>query len=87
RRQGVRWVLADSDMLPFYSPGPSTGELLALAQNAELRFEVNPLKPDTPTPIFDQGDAFYVPLRHASSVKRPGPRIRIWELADPPVGR
>jgi hypothetical protein len=87
RRQGVRWVLADSDILPFYSPGPSTGELLALAQDAELRFEVNPLKPDTPTPIFDQSDAFYVPLRHASSVKRPGPRIRIWELADPPGGR
>ncbi|MFP6664739.1 MAG: phospholipid carrier-dependent glycosyltransferase [Deltaproteobacteria bacterium] len=87
RERGVHWVLSDSDMLPFYSPGFSTEELRALARDAELRFEVNPLKPDTPAPIFDQGDAFYVPLRHASSVKRPGPRIRIWKLADVAGGR
>jgi hypothetical protein len=87
RRRGVRWVFSDSDILPFYSPGPSAGELAVLGRNAELRFEVNPLKPGTPTPVFDQGDAFYVPLRHGSSVKRPGPRIRIWELADAAGGR
>ncbi len=80
RRLGVGWVLADSDVLPFYSPGPTDAEEATLAEEARLVFEANPLKPDTPEPVFDQGDAFYVPLRHASSVKRPGPRIRIWEL-------
>lgn len=85
RRQGVRWVLSDSTVLPFYSPGPTEAQLAALEQDAALVFEVNPVKPDTPEPVFDQGDAFYVPLRRASSIKRPGPRIRIWELP-PPTG-
>ena len=80
RRQGVRWVLSDSDVLPFYSPGPNEAQLAALDREATLVFDANPVKPNTPEPIFDQGDAFYVPLRHASSVKRPGPRIRIWEI-------
>ena len=31
-------------------------------------------------PVFDQTDAFYVPYRHISSMRRPGPRIRIWML-------
>lgn len=78
--RGVQWVLSDSDTLPFYSPGPSDAEAAWLADHGVLRFEVDPNKPDTPTPVFDQGDAFYVPLRRASSVKRPGPRIRIWEI-------
>ena len=80
RRQGVRWVLSDSSVLPFYSPGPNEAQLAALETEATLVFDANPRKPNTPEPIFDQGDAFYVPLRHASSIKRPGPRIRIWEI-------
>ncbi len=31
-------------------------------------------------PVFDQNDAFYVPFQHISSMRRPGPRIRIWML-------
>jgi len=85
RKQGVRWVLSDSSVLPFYSPGPSESQLQALEREATLVFDVNPVKPNTPEPVFDQADAFYVPLRRASSIKRPGPRIRIWEIpAQPP---
>ena len=80
RRAGIRWILSDSDILPFYSKGPTPAQASWLESEAILRFEVDPRKPDTPTPIFDQADAFYVPLRHGSSIKRPGPRIRIWEL-------
>ncbi len=85
QRKGIRWVLSDSSVLPFYSPGPTDGQLRALENEATLVFDVDPVKPDTPEPIFDQGDAFYVPLRHASSVKRPGPRIRIWQI--PPASQ
>ena len=80
RQDGVRWILSDSDILPFYSKGPTAAQESWLASEAILRFEVDPRKPNTPTPIFDQADAFYVPLRRGSSIKRPGPRIRIWEL-------
>ena len=82
RRAGIRWILSDSDILPFYSKGPTPAQESWLASEAILRFEVDPRKPDTPTPIFDQADAFYVPLRHGSSIKRPRPRIRIWELPE-----
>lgn len=80
RRSGIRWILSDSDILPFYSKGPTQTQAAWLEAEAVLRFEVDPRKPNTPRPLFDQADAFYVPLRHGSSIKRPGPRIRIWEL-------
>jgi hypothetical protein len=80
RQNRTRWILSDSDILPFYSKGPTPTEAGWLETKAILRFEVDPRKPDTPPPLFDEADAFYVPLRHASSIKRPGPRIRIWEL-------
>ena len=80
---GMRWVLSDSDLLPFYASGPSATELRQLETNGELVFEVDPRKPNTPEPIYDENDAFWVPLRHGSSVKRPGPRIRIWKVEDP----
>jgi hypothetical protein len=80
RRKGIRWVLSDSSILPFYSRGPSEFQLADLEESASLVLDIDPRKPDTPTPVYDQADAFYVPLRHASSIKRPGPRIRIWEI-------
>ena len=80
RRKGVRWILSDSDILPFYSKGPTPAQRRWLETEAIMRFEVDPRKPNTPPPLFDEADAFYVPLRHGSSIKRPGPRIRIWEL-------
>lgn len=85
QKAGIRWVLSDSTVLPFYSPGPSEVQLAALETDAKLVFDVNPVKPGTPDPVFDQGDAFYVPLRRASSIKRPGPRIRIWEIPAAPT--
>lgn len=85
RARGVRWILSDSGVLPFYSPGPSVTQEEMLASQALLRLDINPIKPGTPKPVFDEADAFYVPLRHGSSVKRPGPRLRIWELRNRPA--
>ena len=69
-------------MLRFYSRGPTPHQLAELDREATLVKEFNPLKPDTPAPVFDEADAFYTPLRHGSSMKRPGPRIRIWQLKE-----
>ncbi len=77
----ARWILIDESPLGFYSPGASAATLGRLATTARLRLDLDPYKPGTPAPVFDQADAFYVPLRHGSSMKRPGPRIRIWEVA------
>ena len=37
----------------------------------------------TPAPLYDPLDPMFLPLQHASSVKRSGPRIRIWRLTGP----
>jgi hypothetical protein len=80
RRSGVEWVLSDSSPIAFYSPGPTPEQLAELDREAVLERDIDPIKPGTPEPVFDQADAFYAPLQHASSMKRPGPRIRIWKL-------
>jgi hypothetical protein len=80
RAKGVLYVLADSSPLAFYSPGPSPAQLAQLEQHATLAFDVDPVEPGAAPPVFDLADAFYAPLQHASSMSRPGPRIRIWRL-------
>ncbi len=84
--RGVHWVLLDESPLRFYSP-PAPADLIESLQNlGQVRLDVNPHKPASPEPVFDQADAFYIPLQHGSSMKRPGPRIRIWEI-DPTKGK
>jgi hypothetical protein len=80
RAKGIEYVLADTSPLSFYSPGPAPEQLAELAQGARLAFDVDPIDADGPAPVFDMADAFYAPLQHASSMSRPGPRIRIWRL-------
>jgi hypothetical protein len=81
KREGVEYVISDSMApLEFYSRGPYASEQALLDSHATLVLDLNPLLPDKPTPLFDANDAFYVPLRHITSMTRPGPRIRIWKL-------
>jgi hypothetical protein len=80
RARGVRFVVSDSSPLAFYSPGPTAAQLEQLERNAKLVLDLDPIDPDGPPPVFDMADAFYAPLQHASSMSRPGPRIRIWSL-------
>jgi hypothetical protein len=81
RAQHVGWVISDSSpSLVYYSPGPTPAELAELNTQAILRLDINPLKAGPSTPVFDANDAFYAPLRNITSMNRPGPRIRIWQL-------
>ncbi len=80
RVENVWWVISDSMPGMRYSPGPSAAQLAALNSEADLMYDVNPLKDGTPAPIFDANDAFYAPLQHIASMERPGPRIRIWKI-------
>lgn len=80
RAKGIRLVVADTSPLAFYSPGPTPEQLADLDRNAALALDLNPIDPEAPAPVFDLADAFYAPLQHASSMSRPGPRIRIWRV-------
>jgi 4-amino-4-deoxy-L-arabinose transferase-like glycosyltransferase len=81
RTKHIRWVLADSyGPLAQYSPGPNAVQRGELRRNGTLVLDLRPLIAGAPKPIFDPNDAFYVPLRHISSVRQPGPRIRIWHI-------
>jgi hypothetical protein len=81
RSKKIYWVLSDTYApLLQYSPGPTIAQRAELESQATLVFELKPLIAGGPKPIFDPNDAFYLPLRHISSVRQPGPRIRIWRL-------
>jgi hypothetical protein len=81
RQKQITWVMSDSfTPLFFYSPGPSDEQLAMLNSQATLLFDSDPIIYGAPAPVFDANDAFYVPLRNISSMRRPGPRIRIWKL-------
>jgi hypothetical protein len=81
RATGIRWVFSDSlPGLDGYSPGPSASEQKNLDSKATLVLDINPIKEAAPMPVFDPNDAFYVPFQHISSMRLPGPRIRIWML-------
>jgi len=86
RAKGIEYVVADTSPLSFYSPGPTPEQLRMLAQDATLELDLDPIDPTGPAPVFDLADAFYAPLQHASSMSRPGPRVRIWRLKPPPAG-
>jgi hypothetical protein len=81
KTEGVEYVMSDSmPPLEYYSRGPNPMEQAMLDSQAALVLDLDPLRPGAPAPVFDAADAFYAPLRHITSMVRPGPRIRIWQL-------
>ncbi len=76
----VPYAMSDSlGPLAYYSRGPTPAEQALLDSKATLVLDINPLRPGAPAPVFDAADAYYAPLRHITSMTRPGPRIRIWK--------
>jgi hypothetical protein len=80
RAKGVQFVVADTSPLAFYSRGPTQEQLRQLEAGADLVLDLDPIDAGARPPVFDMADAFYAPLQRASSMKRPGPRIRIWKI-------
>jgi hypothetical protein len=81
RAKDIHWVMSDSlAPLAYYSTGPSSVELAELDSQAELVLDIDPIRSGMPAPVFDGADAFYAPLQNASSMSRPGPRIRVWHV-------
>jgi hypothetical protein len=86
RARGIRYILIEDSPLRLYSP-PSRPEWDAwLANNATLLQEFSPYNASTQRPdreggiepVYDQLDAFYLPIARFKGIARPGPRIRIF---------
>jgi hypothetical protein len=83
RAKNVRWVLSDSfPPVEFYSKGPSEEEAKQLDSRTRLAFEIDSIKPGKAMPVFDPADAYYAPIANITSMMRPGPTIRIWQLGE-----
>ena len=79
----ARWIVLDSTPFSALSPDLDTPSQRRLDAWGELVLDVDPREAGTPEPIYDRLDPLFVPLQHASSVKRPGPRIRVWQRHAP----
>jgi uncharacterized membrane protein (UPF0136 family) len=80
---GIRYVLIDDSRLRLYSP-PNRPEWESwLSKNAKLLYEVSPYRSASgkpPVMLYDQLDAFYLPVAGFTRIARPGPRISIHEV-------
>jgi hypothetical protein len=83
--ESAGWAVSDSaPQLSLWSKGLSDAAVAELNAKGKLEFDIDPVRPGAPAPIFDPNDAFYVPFRNITSMVRPGPRIQIWRLTTPP---
>jgi len=86
RAAGIEWVVSDSlPPLAYFSKGPTEALQLELDRGATPTFDVDPIVPGRPEPVFDRADGFYSPLRRIGAMARPGPRVRIWRIDPAPV--
>jgi hypothetical protein len=75
---GARWIVLSSTPFSVLSPELDAAAARRLDAWGELVLDVEPREAGTPAPIYDPLDPLFLPLQHASSVKRAGPRIRVW---------
>ncbi len=74
------WIVVDEHPIRMFSPPPTPEIAQFIETRGTLVAEFDPFVPGTPTPPYEPPDAFYVPLAQFSSVMRPGPRIRIYQI-------
>jgi hypothetical protein len=75
------WILLQRSPLALYSPVPPQVELLVREQYALVqRF---PTGADHPNMVYDQQDAFYLPLEGLDGITRPGPAFELYRKTQP----
>ena len=79
-QEGVCWVVTHEHHLA-YSRIDSAFRI-QLERDAVPMISFNPFKEgkDSPAPVYDPIDAYYVPIGGYGSVDRPGPLLKIWRL-------
>jgi hypothetical protein len=73
---GVTHVLTHDHVLPYSHLDPAV--MSSLAPHLRLLVEFDPFAHDGPKPIFEAGDAHFIPVHGFRGVVRPGPVIRIY---------
>ncbi|MBN2370406.1 MAG: glycosyltransferase family 39 protein [Vicinamibacteria bacterium] len=81
----ARWALLDDSPIRYYSPPPPESAVEMLNARGRLRERYDPFIPGlAKRAVFDPADAFYLPVSGLSSMRRPGPTIKIYEIAETP---
>ena len=75
---GVTHVLTHDHVLAYSHVDPAT--IGALTPYLRLLVEFDPFVPGRHDALFEQGDAYYIPLNGFGAVVRPGPLIRIYAV-------
>jgi hypothetical protein len=83
RAAGVGWLVTQEHPLPYSQVDPDLVEQLQRLAAAE--YVLDPFVPGAAKPVYDQVDAFYLPVDGFSGVTRPGPCLRIYRLSDAAV--
>jgi hypothetical protein len=73
------WIVLHEYPLEHWSPAPSLPVSELLASRYELAAEFTAYRPRAPL-LFDEQDAFYLPLSGFDGVERPGPNLSIFRL-------
>ncbi len=81
RRDGERYdfVVVETGELRAYTVSKQGLGRLRLDDDYDRVFALDPAHPDGPGPIYDQEDAFFVPLGGLGGVSRPGPVIMVYQ--------
>jgi len=74
------WIVLDDHPITMFSPPPTPALTHFIETRGTLVAEFDPFVPGAPRPAYEPPDAFYAPLANFSSVTRPGPRIRIYQI-------
>jgi hypothetical protein len=81
----AHWALVDDSPIRFYSPPLPESAVELLHERGRLREKFDPFIPGLASrAVFDPADAFYLPVSGIQSMRRPGPVIWIYEVAESP---
>jgi hypothetical protein len=75
-----QWIVLQRSPLIHYSRVPATVELLVRDRYELMR--VFPVTADRSDRLYDQQDAFFLPLGSLAGIERPGPSFEVYRLAD-----
>jgi hypothetical protein len=80
-RHGVTHVLTHEHPLPFSNRNPA--QMRVLAPHLRLLVELSPFR-DGPAGVYEDFDAYYIPIHGFRGVERPGPLIRVYAYTAAP---
>jgi hypothetical protein len=78
RSAGPDWILVQRSPLTFYSSVPAALERLIASDGYALVRSFQAIDLTAPGNVFDQQDAFFLPLAGFNGIRRPGPNFEVY---------